>query len=148
MRSPCSVPPVRSAITPRMHVVREGKRGAQHAWKRRDGAVHRFLAQLRALGPHVWAACLGRKPGGAMARTMPGLAAALLLAAVPARAAAQDFPSHYITIVSPFQAGGPSDTVARLIAGPMAKALGQQVVVENLSGAGGTIGSNRVARAV
>jgi tripartite-type tricarboxylate transporter receptor subunit TctC len=62
-------------------------------------------------------------------------------------AQAQDFPSRFVTIVAPFQAGGPSDTVARLIAGPMSKALGQQVVVENTTGAGGTIGSARVAKA-
>jgi tripartite-type tricarboxylate transporter receptor subunit TctC len=61
-------------------------------------------------------------------------------------APAQDFPNRFITIVAPFQAGGPSDTVARLIAGPMSKALGQQVVVENVTGAGGTIGSGRVAK--
>jgi len=62
-------------------------------------------------------------------------------------AAAQDFPNRHVTIVAPFQAGGPSDTVARLIATPMAKVLGQQVVVENVTGAGGTIGTNRVAKA-
>jgi len=71
--------------------------------------------------------------------------AALLCAS--ATAAAQEFPTHFVTIVSPFQAGGPSDTVARLIAGPMSRALGQQVVVENVTGAGGTIGSGRVAKA-
>ena len=75
----------------------------------------------------------------------------LLLAALiglnAAEASAQEFPSRFITIVSPFQAGGPSDTVARLIAGPMSKMLGQQVVVENTTGAGGTIGSARVAKA-
>jgi tripartite-type tricarboxylate transporter receptor subunit TctC len=63
------------------------------------------------------------------------------------RALAQDYPTRFVTIVAPFQAGGPSDTVARLIAGPMSKALGQQVVVENVTGAGGTIGSGRVAKA-
>ena len=62
-------------------------------------------------------------------------------------ALAQDFPTRFITIVAPFQAGGPSDTVARLIAVPMSKILGQQVVVENVTGAGGTIGSGRVAKA-
>jgi tripartite-type tricarboxylate transporter receptor subunit TctC len=62
-------------------------------------------------------------------------------------AVAQDYPTRFVTIVAPFQAGGPSDTVARLIAGPMSKALGQQVLVENVSGAGGTIGSGRVAKA-
>src|SRR5216684_5229216 len=60
---------------------------------------------------------------------------------------AQDYPNRHITLVAPFQAGGPSDTVARLIAAPMSKVLGQQVVVENVTGAGGTIGSGRVAKA-
>jgi tripartite-type tricarboxylate transporter receptor subunit TctC len=77
--------------------------------------------------------------------------AAALWACAPVNAVspavAQDYPTRFITIVAPFQAGGPSDTVARLIAGPMSKALGQQVVVENVSGAGGTIGSGRVAKA-
>ena len=72
--------------------------------------------------------------------------ATALLAGVPG-ALAQDYPTRFITIVAPFQAGGPSDTVARLIAGPMSKVLGQQVVVENVTGAGGTIGSGRVAKA-
>ena len=79
-----------------------------------------------------------------MMRPIPCLAVALLV--TPA-AQAQDFPNRFVTIVSPFQAGGPSDTVARLIAGPMSKTLGQQVVVENVTGAGGTIGSARVAKA-
>src|SRR5713226_8724077 len=68
------------------------------------------------------------------------------LAGTPS-ARAQDFPTRFVTIVAPFQAGGPSDTVARLVAGPMSKVLGQQVVVENVTGAGGTIGSARVAKA-
>jgi putative tricarboxylic transport membrane protein len=69
-----------------------------------------------------------------------------LLACMPA-VLAQDYPTRFITIVAPFQAGGPSDTVARLITASMSKALGQQVVVENVTGAGGTIGSGRVAKA-
>ena len=80
-----------------------------------------------------------------MLRTSLYLAAALLAGA--SSAPAQDFPSRFVTIVAPFQAGGPSDTVARLIAVPMSKALDQQVVVENVTGAGGTIGSLRVAKA-
>ena len=72
--------------------------------------------------------------------------AAALLAWAPG-AIAQDFPARFVTIVAPFQAGGPSDTVARLVALPMSKVLGQQVVVENVTGAGGTIGSGRVAKA-
>lgn len=66
------------------------------------------------------------------------------LAAVPA--GAQQYPSKVITIVVPFTAGGPTDTVARLVAQPMTKVLKQQVIVENVGGAGGTIGAARVAR--
>ena len=80
-----------------------------------------------------------------MIRTSLRVAAALIASAPGALA--QDFPTRFVTIVAPFQAGGPSDTVARLIAVPMSKALGQQVVVENVTGAGGTIGSGRVAKA-
>jgi tripartite-type tricarboxylate transporter receptor subunit TctC len=80
-----------------------------------------------------------------MIRTTLWLAATLCAGAAGAQA--QDYPTRFVTIVAPFQAGGPSDTVARLIAAPMSKALGQQVVVENVTGAGGTIGSGRVAKA-
>lgn len=60
---------------------------------------------------------------------------------------AQNFPNKVITMVVPFTAGGPTDTVARLIAAPMSKVLQQQVIVENVGGAGGTIAGTRVARA-
>lgn len=75
------------------------------------------------------------------------LTLALALFATLSGAAAQDYPSRVITLVSPFPPGGPSDTTARMIIGPMSKALGQQIIVENVTGAGGTIGSNRVAKA-
>ena len=55
-------------------------------------------------------------------------------------ASAQTYPDRPITIVVPFAAGGPTDTVARLVAEPMSKDLGQQVIVENVGGAGGTLG--------
>lgn len=73
------------------------------------------------------------------------LAAALLIGAVSAPA--QDYPTRPVTMVVPFAAGGPTDTVARLVAQSMSKTLGQQVVVENVGGAGGTIGAARVAKA-
>jgi tripartite-type tricarboxylate transporter receptor subunit TctC len=60
---------------------------------------------------------------------------------------AQDYPTKVITMVVPFAAGGPTDTVARLITVPMSKTLKQQVIVENVGGAGGTIAANRVAKA-
>jgi tripartite-type tricarboxylate transporter receptor subunit TctC len=69
----------------------------------------------------------------------------LLVGAAPLHA--QNYPTKVITIVVPFAAGGPTDTVARLIAAPMSKTLKQQVIVENVGGAGGTIGANRVAKA-
>lgn len=63
------------------------------------------------------------------------------------QAHAQDYPTKVITMVVPFAAGGPTDTVARLIGAPMSKTLKQQVIVENVGGAGGTIAANRVAKA-
>lgn len=60
---------------------------------------------------------------------------------------AQPYPSRPITIVVPFSAGGPTDTLARLISEPMRKFLGQSILVENVTGAGGSIGVGRVVRA-
>ena len=69
-------------------------------------------------------------------------------AAAPQVAAAQPaYPTKPITILVPAAAGGPTDTVARLVAESMGKTLGQTVLVENLGGAGGTLGMARVAKA-
>ncbi|MDD2546284.1 MAG: tripartite tricarboxylate transporter substrate binding protein BugD [Burkholderiaceae bacterium] len=62
-------------------------------------------------------------------------------------AQAQGFPDKPITMVIPFAAGGPTDVVARMLAIPMGKSLGQSVIVENTVGAGGTIAATKVARA-
>jgi hypothetical protein len=62
--------------------------------------------------------------------------------------AAQVYPSRPITVVVPAPAGGPGDTIARLLAEPMRGSLGQPVIIENVGGANGTIGTARVARAV
>ena len=59
----------------------------------------------------------------------------------------QAYPTRTLTLIVPFAAGGPSDVAGRVIAQRMSEILGRQVVVENLSGAGGTVGSARVARA-
>jgi tripartite-type tricarboxylate transporter receptor subunit TctC len=60
---------------------------------------------------------------------------------------AQDYPSRSITVVVPFPAGGPSDVVARIVTEEMGRNLGQSMIIENIGGAGGTIGSARVAAA-
>ncbi|MGE5794048.1 MAG: tripartite tricarboxylate transporter substrate-binding protein, partial [Bacteroidota bacterium] len=75
-------------------------------------------------------------------RTLP------LLALVTATGAwAQQFPTKPVTMIVPFAAGGPTDTVARSVAQAMQTTLKQTVLVENVGGAGGTIGVARVARA-
>src|SRR5262249_51108717 len=73
--------------------------------------------------------------------------AILGLFAAPLDAKAQGYPLRPITVVVPFPAGGPSDVVARIVTEEMGKILGQSMVVENVGGAGGTIGSARVAAA-
>lgn len=62
-------------------------------------------------------------------------------------AIAEDFPTKPISLIMPYSAGGPGDTLARIVAQSMTKTLKQQVLVENVAGAGGTIGSGRVANA-
>jgi tripartite-type tricarboxylate transporter receptor subunit TctC len=62
-------------------------------------------------------------------------------------ASAQKFPTKPVTVVVPFSAGGPTDTIARIMAERMTKSLGQTVLVENITGAGGNIGVGRVVRA-
>ena len=81
-------------------------------------------------------------------KTLLKASLAVLAAGLAASASAQaPFPDHPISLVVPFAAGGPTDVVARLIAIPMSKALGQTVLVENTVGAGGTIAATKVARA-
>src|SRR5690606_12295764 len=74
-------------------------------------------------------------------------AVAALIAVVSLGAHAQGYPSRTLTLVVPFSAGGPTDTIGRLMAERMSRALGQTVVVENIVGAGGTIANGRVMKA-
>jgi tripartite-type tricarboxylate transporter receptor subunit TctC len=81
-------------------------------------------------------------------RKVIALTFALLAAAAATFAAqAQNFPSRTVTIVVPYPAGGPTDTLARILAERMGTALGQSVIVENIGGGGGSIGVGRVAHA-
>src|SRR5689334_3073352 len=84
------------------------------------------------------------KPGNGI-RLILVIATAFVAGAMPLRA--QDYPSRPITIIVPFPPGGASDVVARIVSNQMSKTLGQAIVVENVGGAGGTIGSARAAAA-
>ena len=81
-----------------------------------------------------------------MRKLSMAIALAALLAAMGG-AAAQIYPSRPITIIVPFPAGGATDSFARILAEPLRASLGQPVVIENITGASGTIGVGRVARA-
>ena len=78
-----------------------------------------------------------------MFRMLMAALAAVFAALAPANA--QDYPTKPVTMVIPFAAGGPQDTIGRIFAQRMTEVLGQQVVVENVGGAGGMTGSKRVA---
>lgn len=80
-------------------------------------------------------------------RNVGVVAAAIVTLAASGSVFAADYPDHPIYMIVPFAAGGPTDTIARLTADAMSKKLGQQVVVENATGAGGTIATRRVATA-
>lgn len=75
------------------------------------------------------------------------IAAVMSLAGADGARAADDWPTRPVTMINPFAAGGPNDVPARMFAQRMGEVLGQQVIVENVGGAGGMIGAQRVAKA-
>jgi len=90
-------------------------------------------------------AAIGLLSSGAAATPIAVAAlAAIFTGALPV--AAQDYPARPITLVVPFPAGGGNDALARVVAEKMSRRLGQQVVVENRGGAGGTIATRAVAK--
>jgi tripartite-type tricarboxylate transporter receptor subunit TctC len=80
-------------------------------------------------------------------RNFLNMAAGATLPAAPGIARAQTFPARPIRLVSPFPAGGPADTICRILGEHMHASLGQTVLVENTAGAAGSLGVGRVARA-
>jgi putative tricarboxylic transport membrane protein len=74
-----------------------------------------------------------------------GLAAAGLFASLPALA--NDYPTRNVTIVVPYPAGGPTDQLARIVADSLSKQLNQSFVIENVTGGGTIIGTNKVVKA-
>lgn len=81
-----------------------------------------------------------------MKRAIFGTALAMLLA-LAGSAGAQNFPDRQVTMVIPFAAGGPQDTIGRIVGQRMGELLGQSVIIENIGGAGGMTGGKRVADA-
>src|SRR5262245_61055438 len=75
------------------------------------------------------------------------VAAFAVCLALPPTARAQDWPSRPVTMVVPFAAGGPVDVAGRILAQRLGEILGRQIVLENVGGAGGMTGSNRIAKA-
>src|SRR5215813_318670 len=74
------------------------------------------------------------------------ITAAVALAVLAPPAAAQDWPTRPITLVVPYAAGGPNDTITRVLSARLSEILNAQIVIENLGGAGGMTGANRVAK--
>jgi tripartite-type tricarboxylate transporter receptor subunit TctC len=74
------------------------------------------------------------------------IAAALTLAGMTS-APAQNFPTRPVTAIVPASAGGPTDTIARIVMGRAQQLLGQSIIIENVGGASGTIGTGRLVRA-
>ena len=80
-------------------------------------------------------------------KSLPVLASCFLLVSATAHAQPNPFPARPVTLIVPFPAGGPSDVLARTIAQRMGEKLGQPLIIENVGGAGGTIGTTKVAKA-
>jgi tripartite-type tricarboxylate transporter receptor subunit TctC len=88
--------------------------------------------------------CASRKKSMRLLCAFAGIVCAAIAAA--STADAQQYPVRPITMIVPFAAGGPTDVLARVLGQHMSQSLGQQIVVENVTGAGGTIGAARVAK--
>src|SRR5262249_45735463 len=94
--------------------------------------------------PIIAASCWRRKTMALMCRL---IACSLLALSLQSAPAAAQYPNKPITVIVPFAAGGPTDVVTRLVGDHMSRTLGQTLVVENIGGAGGTLGMIRAAQA-
>lgn len=104
-------------------------------------------AAMRNAGRRCETCAAALQNGGCRVNKLPTLLAVVLLLLVPTISDAQSFPSKPITLVVPYPPGGTADQLARRLLEPMSRDLGQQVIVDNKAGAGGTIGIGSVATA-
>src|SRR3954469_9858280 len=106
--------------------------------------TYQVLAETSAF-PHYRRKCLSG--GKTMRFSRPIIIGGLLALATSLASAQAQYPTKQITVIVPFAAGGPTDVVTRLVAEHMSRTLGQQLVIENIGGAGGTLGMTRAAQA-
>src|SRR5688572_4156396 len=111
----------------------------------RPAAASASPLHQKALAPEVTALTTAVRREGNMKALLLAFAFAAVFAG--STASAQSYPSRPVTIVVPFSAGGPTDTLARIMGERMRKTLGQPVVIDNTTGAGGSIGTAKVVRA-
>src|SRR5258706_337304 len=136
--------PTRSAISTR----RQRGQNRRRRLDRRMRRGRRFCPPYASACRIKWCSVgLIRRRQIMKTRALLSLIAVVLAVSGVDQASAQVYPSRPITMVVPLAAGGPLDTIARILSEPMRISLGQPVIVENVTGAAGTIGTGRVARA-
>src|SRR6188472_1244532 len=122
-----------------------GRSGGVCTYRRHAGNFHMERQPARAGGATVGLRCFLDWKGHGMRIGWTFTITALCLFMAPAPVTA--FPEKTVTFIVPYAAGGATDVVGRIYAEHMAKVLGQQIVIENSVGAGGTVGTARTAKA-
>src|SRR5262249_24463119 len=130
--------------------IARGRTKRNRARRRTVASSRRWRPLLRRMAPAVDSMGASPRANGPRRKLMVTrfLAAVAVVPAIAAGgAAAQDWPTRPVTLVVPYAAGGPVDIVTRIVTPKMSEVLGQQLIVENMPGAGGMTGAVKVARA-
>ena len=144
-----------ASISAEIYRNRDRQMGAPDQGRRSDPGVTVTVGRELKPDRHRWRAVttvkrryvIVAKTQGEQQCSSPIVAAFAALLALSGAASAQDWPTRPVTMVVAYAAGGPVDTIARIFAQRLSEILGQQVVIENIGGAGGMIGAARVAKA-
>ena len=102
---------------------------------------------IRFFSASRWGVANDTRQGRNRMPLMPRLIIGLLVLAALSSSAVAQYPNKPITVIVPFAAGGPTDVISRLVCEHMSRKLGQPIIVENIGGAGGTLGMTRAAQA-